>query len=411
VSRPASAPTRNAPGSRETHRSGVASCAIADVVTGPVRPLRVLAVFPAAAYLAHADGIVALVAADGIHHPNAVVVAAATVERPLAGLTAGQRGSIGRGRVEVGDVTVAVARWADPVPRLRRVAPSELADRVEQLRASLHERTGPPPASLAGPAEAVAAALRRRDPAAVVDAARALVGGGPGLTPAGDDVLAGLFAAVVTLVPALAGGGGPGRPARQPAVGTMTEPTIASEVRAPRQPAFGTASEPTSASEARPPCGDGVTGLTVAVEAAAEGIVARARAATTAISAELLRHALRGEVAAPAAAVLHALTGRRQLGPALDELLAVGATSGRDLALGLVTGADLVAHTALVARPLPSTPDTATATTVGGPAGGGLPVAPGPVAVDPVAGNGTATITSIVARSACGPTIPSGDAP
>jgi hypothetical protein len=61
-------------------------------------------------------------------------------------------------------------------------------------------------------------------------------------------------------------------------------------------------------------------------------------------------------VAAPAAAVLHALTGRRQLGPALDELLAIGATSGRDLALGLVTGADLVARTALAARSLPSTP-------------------------------------------------------
>jgi hypothetical protein len=383
VSRPASAPTRNAPGGRETYRSGVASCAIADVVTGPVRPLRVLAVFPAAAYLAHEDGIVALVASDGIHHPNAVVVAAATVERPLAGLTAGQRGTIGCGRVEVGDVTVTVARWADPVPRLRRVAPSELADRVEQLRASLHERTGPPPASLAGPAEAVAAALKRRDPAAVVGAARALVGGGPGLTPAGDDVLAGLFAAVVTLVPALPGGGGPGRRPRRPAVGTAA---------------------------ARPPGGDGVTGLTVTVEAAAEGIVARARVATTAISGELLRHALRGEVAAPAAAVLHALTGRRQLGPALDELLAVGATSGRDLALGLVTGADLVAHTALVARPLPSTPDTATATPVGGPPVGGPRVGGPPVAVDPVVGNGAATITSIVARSANGPTTPSGEA-
>jgi hypothetical protein len=69
-----------------------------------------------------------------------------------------------------------------------------------------------------------------------------------------------------------------------------------------------------------------------------------APAATTALSASLLRHAAASEVAAPAAAVLAALTGSGAVVPALDRLLDVGSTSGRDLALGLLAAADLVLH-------------------------------------------------------------------
>jgi hypothetical protein len=52
-----------------------------------------------------------------------------------------------------------------------------------------------------------------------------------------------------------------------------------------------------------------------------------------------LRHAATGAVAEPVATVYGALAVRRALEPALDRLLAVGHTSGRDLAEGLLLGA------------------------------------------------------------------------
>jgi hypothetical protein len=299
----------------------VASAAIADVVTGPAREVRVLAAFPAAVYLAHDEGLVALVASDGIAHPNALVVAVPTSARPFAGTHPGQRGTVGGGRVELGGLTATVTRWFDPALRLPATSASALASHAEDLRGLLLERTGPFPLDLAVPAVEVAEVLRAGDPAAVVTAAHRLVGRGPGLTPAGDDVLAGLLAAVLALAPAV--------------------------TALPVDPAPGAATG--GAPGAAPGVASGVAALealTATVTRAGDGIVERAHVATTAVSAELLRHAVRGEVAAPAGEVLRALAGRRPLRPALETLLAVGATSGRDLAHGLWLGADLVAATA-----------------------------------------------------------------
>lgn len=279
-----------------------ASSAIADVLAGAPRPVEVLAVFPAAAYLQHDDGLVAVVAADGVQHPNALVLGHGVAARPLGGLRVGHRGTIGAGAVEVADLRVAVARWFDPTPQLRRTASDLLTSKVDLARAHLLAATGSDGHDLDVHALAVAAALGRGDAAGVVAAAHQLIGAGPGLTPAGDDVLAGLLSATVTLAPAVA-------PELAPA-------------------------------------------LTATVQAAGVDLVARARSATTAVSAQLLHHAVRGEVAAPAAAVLHALTGRRPLPPALDTLLHVGATSGRDLTVGLLIGAALVVDAASRVTPL-----------------------------------------------------------
>jgi hypothetical protein len=283
--------------------TAVASSALAPLLRGPEREVRVLAAFRAAVYLAHDDGVLALVAADGIAHPNAVVLTDPVAAQPLAGIRAHQRGTVGGGALRLGDRRTEVTRWTDPVPRLAATDTHHLAATTRHARDHLVAATGPAPSELAVPLRAVASAVLTGDDDAAVAAARRLIGAGPGLTPAGDDVLAGLLTATLALTRAL----------------------------------HGRADHPVAATTRR-------VGTTIA---------ARALDATTAVSAALLHHAARGEVATPAATVLHALVGRGALVPALDALLAVGSTSGRDLTLGLLAGADLAITTAL---PTPSRP-------------------------------------------------------
>jgi hypothetical protein len=123
------------------------------------------------------------------------------------------------------------------------------------------------------PAAAGADGLRAGDPGPALE----LLGQGPGLTPAGDDVVAGAAAALAVL-------------------GRLD---------------------------------------TSAVEA----VVAAARVATTVLSAALLRCATRGEVVPQAAELLRALCGHGSPESALDRLLGVGHTTGAALALGLCAGA------------------------------------------------------------------------
>jgi hypothetical protein len=302
-----------------------ASAAIAEVLAGPARTVRVLAAFPAAVYLEHDAGLVAVVAGDGIRHPNAVALTVGVAARPLAGVHVGQHGTVGGNAVEVGDLRVAVARWFDPVPHLRATPAGLLAAKLAVAREHLVARTGSDGHDLAGPLTVVAAAVRGGEVDVAVAAAHDLVGAGPGLTPAGDDVLAGLFAAVVTLAPAVA-------PAHAEALATT-------------------------------------------VGRVGAAVVARARDATTAVSAQLLHHAVRGEVAEPAATVLHAFTGRRPLTRALDALLAVGETSGRDLTYGLIAGAALVADVAEAAE-VTELAETGEPAEVATPAAAALPSPP-----------------------------------
>ncbi len=116
------------------------------------------------------------------------------------------------------------------------------------------------------------------------EAADHLVGLGPGLTPAGDDLLAGAVAGSVIFGRALA---------RPSALDIATQLAAAAGDRAAR---------------------------------------------TTVLAADLLRHAATGAVAEPVAEVCRALTGQCPVEPALDRLLAVGHTSGRDVAEGLLLG-------------------------------------------------------------------------
>jgi len=284
--------------SAEVTITAAASLAVRAVLDGGSRVVEVVASFPRAAYLTAGDDLLGLVAPDGVVLPNAVVPSAGA--RPLASLHRGQRGRIGDGLLDIGALRVRVTRWWDPRPRLRPAARDVLGAAASDVAGDVVARWGDPPAALATPLAAVQLALIGRDADAALAAAARLVGFGPGLTPAGDDVLCGVLSGVQLLAPAAAA--------------------------ADRHRASTAAATDVAALAAE--VGTAVADL--------------ARHRTTAVSAALLRHAARGEVADPAASLLRALTGHGDLVTATDQLLAVGSTSGRDLTLGLLAAVDVV---------------------------------------------------------------------
>jgi hypothetical protein len=175
---------------------------------------------------------------------------------------------VGEGTLRVGLDVWAPTRWFDPRPRdLAAVDPDALAAAAQVVGSRSREDVGVDPER----ARSAVAALVAGD----ARPAGALLGDGPGLTPAGDDVVAGALAAC-----ALAG----------------------------REAALRSAPE----------------------------LVAAARARTTALSAALLSCAAAGQVVPEAARLLAALGGTGGVAAALAELRAVGSTSGTALAVGIV---------------------------------------------------------------------------
>lgn len=270
------------------------STALTSVLRGAPRPVTVLARFPQAAYLT-VDGevaIIALVTADGIAQPNALVLNVPATTRPLAPLSVGLQGHVGGGRLLLGGLDVRAARWWDPHPRLPHCAAHRLQVRTATTRQRMLEIAGPTPPSLTIPLTALGAGLERRDLAAARAAADRLIGLGPGLTPAGDDVLAGLLAGVLTL--------------------------------------------------------DAAASLAEDIRHLGRDVATTAVGRTTSVSAALLAHAAQGQLATPAADLLRTWTSPPRPGDtdrvlaATDQLLGVGSTSGRDLTLGLLAAADLI---------------------------------------------------------------------
>jgi hypothetical protein len=251
-------------------RSALTSTAIADVLAGPSRPARVLGASPAAVYLAVEGGdpiadVVAIVASWAVRLPVAMTVSGGA---PAVGDGAAVR--VGGGGVDLGDLWLRPGRWVDPRPALPGpLVPARLVEAERRLAALPAAATGLGQVSVATVAEGMARGDSRP--------ALALLGGGPGLTPAGDDLVAGAIAAL-----ALLGG---------------------------------------------------------LDESACGAVLARAPLATTSLSAALLRCAARGQVPPQVAVLLLSLCGRGAVEPALARLLEVGATSGAALALGLCAGA------------------------------------------------------------------------
>lgn len=267
--------------------SAAASTAMAALLAGPSQSAELLAASPVATYLDTAPGVIALVVPAAARLPNAVLLNPADYAVVSPHVGAAEPMTVGDGSVRIGAVEITVARWWDPVPRLRLVDPAALRDALTRLRTLL------PPwpegdaliadQLVAGRAVLVDTLAGRAAPA---EAAAALVGLGPGLTPAGDDVLAGAVAALAVFGPAVDNrrAGAPSR-------------------------------------------------LAALAAAAAE----RAQV-TTRLAADLTRHAAAGALAEPAAAVCRALADDGPLEPAVERLLAIGHTSGRDLAEGLLVG-------------------------------------------------------------------------
>jgi hypothetical protein len=229
---------------------GAASTAVRDLLEGPPAAGRVVAVFPSCVYADVAGRLVAVEAFGALRLPCAVVLGARAADRPFAGVQLGDAVAAGDGVLRAGPLEVPVARWWAPA------RPCGATPRRDTSVSAGWDRL----------------ALR-------------LLGAGPGLTPAGDDVLAGLL--------------------------------------------LGLASR----ADLRDP-------LAAAVQR-------NARARTTWLSAELLRLAADGLGAPAVVAVADALAGHGPddaLARALPPLLAVGHTSGQALAQGLLLAAETVAH-------------------------------------------------------------------
>jgi hypothetical protein len=251
---------------------------------------------PAAVYLQvpteRGPDVVGILTSDAARLPLACVLFRPSNGRPLVALPGGAPAEVGGGRIAVGDLVVRAAAWWDPRPRLPSARPALLPEGVRQLRGTLYGEGVPHsaftlpglPAGPGGPLAALRGAVRRADLDAALRTAVRLIGLGPGLTPAGDDVMAGTMAGLVLL----------GHPS---------------------------------------------------AERFATSVHALAAGRTTELSRALLRHAAAGRVSGEYAAVLQGLVGERPLGPAIAGLLATGSTSGRAMALGLCTAIDLVDRT------------------------------------------------------------------
>jgi hypothetical protein len=278
--------------------SAAASSSVRSALAGPARPATWLGATPAALYLqiAGEPGVLALLAHDAVRLPCALVLPTTRAELPLVAtvVAADNEPLVGDGAVTwtgpAGRVVVtAVREWAPA--RVRRGTVT--ASAREAVRAAL-------PALDTLGVDSMLLPLLASQPAAAV--AR-LLGRGPGLTPAGDDVLAGFL------------------------VGARAFGHDAAEARA--------------------------------------AVAALAPAHTTALSAALLWHAARGECIDELAAVVVALSrpsrsegnpterglaGHNVLEQALGRLLAVGHTSGAALAAGLSAAAAAAAN-AMAAAP------------------------------------------------------------
>ena len=247
------------------------STAVAPLLRRPAAGT-VLARFPAAVYVRlDAGAVLAVVTSDGLRLPCALVTAATSVERPVG--ATGTSAAVVDGALVLDDVRYRPVRTWTPRERTAgRLAPAAVAGLAALLRPAVH--TGEVADRLHAGTTRLEEALRTGD--GLAGAADALVGLGPGLTPAGDDVLAGVLVTCAQL----------GHPL----------PTLTAQVR-------------------------------------------RRAGATTALSADLLRHAGAGRAAPPVLGLLDALVGARPVAPAFADLLAVGSTSGHDTATGVLLAA------------------------------------------------------------------------
>jgi len=247
--------------------TAAASSALVSLVAGEPRRVEVVVALPVAVHLAVRDAgggppSVCLVGPGAVRLPSALLVRDGWGALPL-----GTTGTVGVGGLELPGLSVRVTRWwRTPRPTLHGRVALPGPPTLDAVTARLVDRLG---AALAGPSRITRGNGRR-----VESAVGALLGRGPGLTPFGDDVLAG---ALVTLR----------------AVGAD----------------------------------DAAVALSEAVLAGAP--------TTTFVSGALLWHAARGECVPELAALFRAMEIGRDLNAARAAVLRLGHTSGAGLLHGV----------------------------------------------------------------------------
>jgi Protein of unknown function (DUF2877) len=250
------------------------------LVAHPVSAATVVAVAPAATYLDVGGRLLAVVGQGGVRLPCAVVVRGTSTvltssasRRGHGGRPGGAGLAVGGGAVhQDGRPVLAVGRWFDPRVRVPCVDPVARTRFATLVRSQWQVDPLLPDDSVERLADDLAADNADR-------AVAALLGRGTGLTPAGDDLVAGALAALR-------------------AVGS--------------------------------PAADGL----------GRAVHALAPTTTTRLSAALLEAADVGGVVPEAAAVLRALAGvdSGSIEPTTRRLMALGHTSGWHLAVGLLVG-------------------------------------------------------------------------
>lgn len=261
--------------------AGVASVAIHGLLTVP-GTATVLGTSGYAVWLSVEDSVVVVSTRDATRLPNGIEIASRSGDNPFQHVHHGAPVDIGFGRIVLEGLTVTIGRWWDPRPVLPDITPHELGAAIAKLPATVPDVES----------DGLREALRAFSPNRLITAARPLIGKGSGLTPEGDDYLAGAIAGVRILSQAL-----------------------------------------------------GHETATQMLDRVANPLARLADARTTTFSSALIQHALRGQVAAPAGSLLRALAGRGDVAPAHRVLSRVGHSSGPALAAGIVLGAQSLIHT------------------------------------------------------------------
>lgn len=166
-------PTRYGP--LVTCRPGAASTLLRELLTGPRREARVVGRHPTCVYVLVDDDVAAVETADGVGLPASLRLGVDARSGVLSAVRRDERPRIGAGGLSFADLTVTVGRWWSP----RRPRPVREGDCLPHRISRLADLVAAHPA-----------------PVDVDSSVENLVGLGPGLTPAGDDVLAGMLVGV-----------------------------------------------------------------------------------------------------------------------------------------------------------------------------------------------------------------------
>ncbi|MEO5609148.1 MAG: DUF2877 domain-containing protein [Ornithinibacter sp.] len=170
-------------------------------LNGPVRAARVLAAYPFGVYLEVGRGVLPVLTSDAVALPTSVRVAARAGEVQW-GVSAGDEVVVGGGRIECPALHLRAARTWRPT-RVRAFPPAD-ASLTSASRASCSNHMQEPAVRDATSASRGSCMQEGSESGWLVDGIRAVVGSahpseqvarllgrGPGLTPSGDDALAG----------------------------------------------------------------------------------------------------------------------------------------------------------------------------------------------------------------------------